>query len=204
MIVSLKIAGWPVLVVGGGAVGLRKVETLVRDGALVTVIAPEIGASPLSFERRLRPYAAGDCAGFWLVFACTDVREINAAVAQEARDRGIPCNIADAPHESDFANVATVRRCEIEIGISTGGASPVLARHLRDAIESAIGDEYAVLAEILAARRAAFTVSQTPEARAAAWRAVLESDVLDLLRAGDRPAAERSVDEILNRVFDTP
>ena len=198
--ISLDVRDWPVLVVGGGAVAIRKIETLVRNGARVHVIAPDIKVSTVEFDRTHRTFQSGDCASFKMIFACTDSREVNAQVAREAKELGILCNISDAPDESDFANVATVTRGEIEIGVSTGGNSAALARHLREKIESEIGDEYGQLAEIMGARRVALKRENTPESRAETWRAVLASDVLELLKSGERENAERKVDEIVNTV----
>jgi siroheme synthase-like protein len=199
LLLAFDVRDWPVLVVGGGRVALRKAETLVQCGARVTVIAPHILESTVEIDRTLRPYQSGDCAGFKLVFACTDNREVNALVAKEAKALGIFCNIADAPEESDFASCATVRRGDIAIGISSGGQSAALAKHLRRKIGGAVGNEYAQLAEILGARRAGFKQSHDADARADAWRAALESEALELLRRGERAAAETLVDEILQK-----
>ena len=197
MIISLDVRDWPVLVVGGGRVAIRKAETLAKNGARVSIIAPQILASTVEFDRTLRGFEAGDCAGFKMVFACTDSREVNTSVAREAKERGILCNIADAPDESDFHNCAIVSRGPIEIGLSTGGNSAALAKHLREQIEAIVGDEYVQLAEILGARREAAKSEKDADARGDAWRAVLESDVLQLLRAGKRDEAELCLDEIL-------
>jgi precorrin-2 dehydrogenase/sirohydrochlorin ferrochelatase len=197
VILSLDVRGWPVLVVGGGRVAIRKAETLVNNGARVSVIAPHILESTVDFDRTLRTFQSGDCAAFKMVYACTDSREVNATVAREAKERGILCNIADAPDESDFHNCATVRRGAIHVGISTGGSSAALAKHLREKIEATIGEEYAQLAEILGARRVEVKSEKNVDARGDAWRAVLGSDVLELLRAGKRSEAEKRVDEIL-------
>jgi siroheme synthase-like protein len=197
VILSLDVRDWPVLVVGGGRVAIRKAETLVKEGARISVIAPHILESTVEFDRTLRGFQSGDCTGFRMVFACTDSREVNALVGHEAKERGILCNIADAPDESDFHNCAMVTRGAIKVGLSTGGNSAALAKHLREKIEAAIGDEYAQLAEILGARRIAVKSGKNADARADAWRAVLGSDVLELLSAGNRSEAELRVDEIL-------
>lgn len=198
LLIALDVRGMACLVVGGGRVGLRKARGLVECGGVVTVVSPDAAASELAINVIPRAYEPGDCAGFRLVFACTDSREVNARIAHEAHELGIWCNIADATEESDFASLATVRRGEISVGISTGGNSAALAKHLREKIEESIGEEYAELAELLGERRAAFKSTNDADLRAAAWRAVLESGVLQLLRDGDRAAAERRVDEILN------
>lgn len=141
--IALNLESRAVLVVGGGAVAARKVAAFQECGALVRVVAPTLGHGfPEVFEHRAREFEAGDCIGFVLVVACTNDAQVNAQVADEAKQLGIWCNVADAPDASDFHTVAVVRRGEIAIGVSTSGHSPVLARHLKEKIEAAIGPEY--------------------------------------------------------------
>ena len=89
-----------------------------------------------------------------MAFAATNRRELNAAVSREARERGIPVNVADEPAEGDFALPSTLRRGQLQVAVSTGGASPALARRIRQELESAFGPEWAgVVAELGRARR---------------------------------------------------
>ena len=126
------------MVVGGGGVASRKARGLLVSGALVTVISPratdEIGNMDLDWLQR--PYAPGDLAGSFLAFAATNSREVNAAVAREAKEAGIPVNVADRPAEGDFALPSVLRRGRLQVAVSTGGASPTLARRIRDALEA--------------------------------------------------------------------
>lgn len=88
-----------------------------------------------------------------MVFAATDRREVNAAVAREARKRGIPVNVADSPAEGDFALPSTLRRGRLQVAVSTGGASPALARRIRQELEDAFAFEWANLVEELSRAR---------------------------------------------------
>lgn len=108
-------------------------------------VTPEIEAMEVTLERR--PYAPGDLAGATLAFAATDSREVNAAVAREARERGIPVNVADRPTEGDFALPSVLRRGGLQVAVSTGGASPTLARRIRDALEPSFVAEWAGIVE---------------------------------------------------------
>jgi siroheme synthase-like protein len=201
--VALNIENKPCLIVGGGAVARRKAESLLECGAKVHVIAPqlcdEFESLMNSLEYSKRGYQSGDCKNYSLVFACTDNRELNAAVAEEAKGLSIWCNIGDDNAGSDFHVAAAIRRGDVCVGITTGGGSPALSRHLKAKVQEAIGPEYSELLEIISARRDALSRS-TPEQkqRAAIWRAILESDALELLRSGQREAAEAVVDGLCN------
>lgn len=183
--VALNVAKKRCLVVGGGEVALRKTRALLECEADVTIIAPQLhndfNAQMAFIQYAEKPFARGDCAGFQLVFACTNNAQINAQIAQEARALGIRCNIADDPRNSDLHTVATVRRGDITIGISSGSVSPLLSRHIKERIERCIGAEYEQLIALVA-RIESESNSLALQARKDKWRAILESDALLLLR----------------------
>jgi siroheme synthase-like protein len=139
--------------VGGGKVGGRKAYGLLGSGAEVVVISPEIGEIPEGCEILVRQYRYGDLEGAALAFAATDVREVNAAVVREARERGIPVSVADEPSEGDFSLPSTLRRGRLQVAVSTGGASPSLARSIRLELEELFGEEWAGLVEEAAGSR---------------------------------------------------
>ena len=133
----------------------RKARKLLQARAEVVVISPEVRPEleSVAVEVRRRSYRRGDLEGASLAFAATDAREVNAAVAREARERGIPVNVADEPAEGDFALPSTLRRGRLQVAVSTGGASPALARRIRDELEEAFGPEWAGLVEELGVAR---------------------------------------------------
>jgi precorrin-2 dehydrogenase / sirohydrochlorin ferrochelatase len=137
------------VVVGGGRVAARKVGTLLQAGAEVVVISPEVRPelAGMDVEIQGRPYEYGDLEGANLTFTATDAREVNAAVTREATERGIPVNVADRPSEGDFAVPSTLRRGQLQVAVSTGGASPTLARRIRSGLEEAFGTEWAGIVE---------------------------------------------------------
>ena len=139
------------MVVGGGEVANRKARKLLQARADVVVVSPEVKPEleSVAAEVRQRPYREGDLEGAFLVFAATDRREVNAAVAREARDRGILANVADEPSEGDFALPSTLRRGQLQVAVSTGGASPPFARMIRRELEDAFGSEWAGIVEEL-------------------------------------------------------
>ncbi len=135
--IFIDLKGRPVLVVGAGKVALRKTRGLVEAGAQVTVVAPEWEQELESLPVRLvhRRFRASDLAGVMLVFAATDDRLANHRIAIAAKGRGVLANIADSPEECDFLVPARVQRDNLEIAVSTGGASPRLAADLRRKLE---------------------------------------------------------------------
>lgn len=154
--IFLDLDGKRCVVIGGGEVANRKARKLLQARARVVVISPEVKPEleSMAVEVNRRPYRAGDLEGAFLVFAATNRRAVNAAVSQEARERGIPVNVADEPSEGDFALPSTLRRGHLQVAVSTGGASPTLARRIRRELEGAFGFEWAgVVDELSRARR---------------------------------------------------
>ncbi len=202
--VALDVSGRACLIVGGGAVAARKAASLVECHATVTIIAPELCEALASLiEKRAckylqRAFAAGDTSDFDLVFACTDARSVNAKIAREAKLNGAWCNLADDSAESDFHGAATIRRGEICIGISSSGGSPALSRHLKAEIEGVIGAEYAHLLRWMSEQRAEMKMLGEQKQRAELWRAILESDILSLLKAGEVESARAEFEKMVN------
>jgi precorrin-2 dehydrogenase/sirohydrochlorin ferrochelatase len=146
--VFLKLAGHRVLIVGGGLVAEQKIEAVLRSATDVTVIAPQLTDRIRCWadEGRLKHVAAefqaGMATGYFLVIACTDSEAVNRAAYEEARASGALANAVDDPDYCDFYAPAVVRRGEFQIAISTGGASPALAQHVRQELEEKYGAEY--------------------------------------------------------------
>jgi precorrin-2 dehydrogenase/sirohydrochlorin ferrochelatase len=154
--VFLDLDGKRCVVVGGGGVANRKARKLLQARARVVVISPYVRPelASMAVEVRRRPYREGDLEGAFLAFAATNRREVNGAVAREARERGVPVNVADEPSEGDFALPSTLRRGRLQVAVSTGGASPKLAQRIRRELEDVFGYEWAgVVEELHRARR---------------------------------------------------
>ena len=143
------------MVVGGGEVANRKARKLLQARAEVVVISPDVKPelASIAAEVRRRPYEEGDLEGAFLAFAATDRREVNAAVAREAVERSIPVNVADESSEGDFVLPSTLRRGQLQVAISTGGASPTLAQRIRRELEDAFSFEWAGIVEELGRAR---------------------------------------------------
>lgn len=151
----VDVAGRRCVVVGGGGVAARKARGLREHGAEVVVISPEVTPEleTAGVEVLRRRYERGDLEGAFLAFAATNSREVNAAVSLEAAERGVPVNVADMPSEGDFALPSTLRRGGLQVAVSTGGASPTLARRIRDELEPRFDAKWAGIVERFGAAR---------------------------------------------------
>jgi len=184
--VGLVLDGKPVLVVGGGAVAAQKVAELVRCGAVVTVVAPEIGPDLRGDDRlrcEVRPYRAGEAAAYRFVVAATDRAEVNQAVHDDADAAGVWVNAADDPERCTAVLPSRVRRGSLLVTISTEGRSPALSAWLRRQLEGQLGPEHEVLLELLAAERDRIR-AEGRSTEGLDWRGALESGMLDEIRAG--------------------
>lgn len=198
----VELAGRCCLVIGGGPVAERKVQGLVAAGAAVTVVSPDLTATlhGLAAAGRIgytsRQYRAGDLAGFALAFVATDDGAVNGAVAREGRERGVWVNAADDPAHCDFILPAVVRRGPLTVAVGTDGASPALARIVREELEAHLPPEYAALAELVRDVRRELRVrrrSPAPET----WHRALGPDLRSLVASGRRDEARRHLLERL-------
>jgi precorrin-2 dehydrogenase/sirohydrochlorin ferrochelatase len=202
----VDLAGRRCLVVGGGTIATGKARTLVEHGAVVRVVSPEVTPELAGMvaagdvaEHRARPYRTDDLDGCLLAFAATDRADVNRAVSEDADARGVVCNVADAPDLGDFIVPSLVRRGGLAIAVSTGGASPVVARHVRRGIEEAYGPEWEALIALLRDLREDLKARHpdVPGRRAAVER-LMETDVLRLLAAGDEDGARALARRVLD------
>jgi len=179
-------------------VAARKAQTLLDAGAEILAISPvfcgEFQSLLEHYSDRLhivaRPYQPGDLAGAFLVIAATDSVEVNQAVWEEAQRQNCLINVVDDPGRSNFIVPAIVDRGEIKIAISTGGASPALARRLRERLEASIGPEYSSLAALMGELRPELIRRFPPgEPRLQAALVLVDSDLLTILREEGMQAA---------------
>ena len=154
--IMLDLSGVEVLVVGGGMVAHRKIEGLLKAGAKVTVVTQSAIDSIRSMPVDLvvRGYEPADLDDVLLVITATDDPTVNASVSADAIARGIWVNSADDPENCTFTLPAVARDGAVTVAVSTGGASPALASHLRGEIEDWLGQIGAADAAVaLAAQR---------------------------------------------------
>ena len=150
-IACLDLEARPCLVVGGGSVGLEKAQGLLDCGAEVTLVEPRIEPElqQLPVRWRRKRYDTSDLAGQFLVVAATSQRSLNRRIFLDAEARSMLCNVVDTPELCSFILPAVHRHDPIAIAVSTGGASPALAKWLRDELGARIGEEHVALARRL-------------------------------------------------------
>lgn len=189
--IALRIEGKRVLVVGGGSVAARKVTTLLHHGAQVTVIAPEISNDIRAHAERgeLQTvnglYDAHRLEGVSIVIAATSDDGVNRRVLREARERGIPVNIADDPEACDIVFPAPLERGSVQVAVWTGGASPALARTLRNRLRRHVPPQYAGFTDLLGVIRDIVKGGIAEESRRRAlFDRLVEDELLDLLERG--------------------
>lgn len=189
--VHLDIKNRNCLVVGGGAVGTRKVNTLLACGARVTVVSPDPAqqlkkmAAEGSITLKERAYRTVDLKDMFLVIGATDDEKLNRQISEEAEQIGILCNIADRPEACNFILPSVVQRGDLVITISTSGQSPALAKRLRRKLEAQFGEEYADFLLLMGAiRKKLLSQAHEPEAHKALFNQLIDSDLVELLRTG--------------------
>jgi precorrin-2 dehydrogenase/sirohydrochlorin ferrochelatase len=196
--IFLDVTGRECVVVGAGEVAARKVEALLEAGARVTVVSPRLSPPLDSMAARglvthvARDYQRGDIRGCVLVYAATDDSKLHCELAAEARALGIPINVVDVPELCTFISPAVVNRDELQIAISTSGASPAFAARLRRMLEDQFGPEYGQTLEVLrAARRRLHADEIDPADRMRRLKELANSALPDAIALGDVAAIER-------------
>jgi len=202
--IFIDVRGQPCLVVGGGDVAARKCALLLRAGARVTVQAPSLSRA---FEADLAAariahnatrFHDADAAEYTLLIAATDDEAVNRAVAAAARARRIPVNVVDQPKLCSFIMPSIIERAPVTVAVSSGGASPVLARLLRARLESLIPAGYGRLAQLASAFRDEVKSRFKPNERRRFWERVLQGPVAELVMSGRDDAARRMLRERLD------
>src|SRR3989440_5792143 len=196
-IACLRLSGRSCLVVGGGEVGLEKVEGLLACDAEVTLVAPEVVpelrelAEEGSIRWERRGFEPGDLEGRFLAIAATSETDVNISVYDEAERRAMLVNVVDVPPLCNFILPAIVRTGPLAIAISTAGASPALAKRMKREIAEAYGDPSARLALLLnEARGWAKATLPTYQDRKVFFESIVngDPDPVELLRRGDEQA----------------
>jgi siroheme synthase-like protein len=208
-IACLKLRGRRCLVVGGGPIGLEKVEGLLACDGDVTLIAPDAGAEleqlaregSIRWERRA--YAGReDLEGVFMVIACTDDTDVNIRIYEDAERRAMLANVVDVPPLCNFILPAIVRTGPLAIAISTAGASPALAKRMKAEVSELFGEAYATLAVMLNDVRGwAKGTLPTYQDRKAFFEEIVngDPDPIALLRAGDAGAVRTIIAEAQRR-----
>jgi siroheme synthase-like protein len=194
--IFLNIKDKRCVVVGGGQVALRKAKMLLEGRANVFVISPNPHPEIIKLSKRKtihliqRDYKPGDLKDAAIILACTDVKEVNHKVADEAKKAGVLVNVADNPERSNFITPSFFKRGNLTIAVSTSGISPALARKIRTKLEKSFGEEYASLLSIIGEVRSKFK-AKGYRVGTETWQEALDLDFLiQLVRSGQRKKAK--------------
>lgn len=208
--VFLDVTGRRCLVIGGGEVAARKLETLVEAGAQATVVSPEVVAAIADLaardvvELRLRAYEPADLTGMVLAYAATDDEALHERVAADARAAGVLINVVDRPQWCDFIVPSIARRGDLVVAVSTSGRSPAMARRIRHDIEALLTPEYEEAIELFAnLRRYLSRRGWSFERRRDTFERLLDADLLSSLRRADRGAVDRLLVEHTGEAIST-
>lgn len=198
----------PILVVGGGNVAFRKVQTLLHHGALIRIVSPRLVPElrELIDEKTClweeKDYSTEDIKDAMLVFSCTEIEEVNAQVSRDAKANSRPVNVVDDPEKCSFIVPSIMEQGDLKIAVSTGGSSPIVARQVRAELEDFYGREMAEYLTLLKNWRTK-AKSQLPiEKRSLFWNCVTDGKVRSLIKARQLAEAEGVVEQCFQSLLD--
>jgi precorrin-2 dehydrogenase/sirohydrochlorin ferrochelatase len=209
----LDIAGRNAVVVGAGKVGEGKIAGLLNADAKVKVVSATATDRVRDWAREghiqldERAYESSDLDGAFLVIAATQHNDTNVRVFEDAEARQMLCNVVDVTHLCNFILPSIVRHGDLAIAVSTGGASPAMARRIRISLGQCYGDEYAVALELLGSLREELkAMYPSPEDRKILFERIVYSDFMDMVRAGDTERIEAWVQTCIDEgpAYTTP
>jgi len=202
--IFLNINNQSCLVVGAGGIAVRKVELLLKAGAKVRVVAKNLCAAMSALQQQhefdcdVRGFEESDLDNVDLIIAATNDQKLNASISSLARSKHIPVNVVDSPDLCSFIMPSIVDRGPVQIAVSTGGASPVLARLLRSHLESTIPAAYGELAKLAdSCRNMVKQAFPKVEERRKFWESVLEGKVAEYVFSGRADDARNLLNKLL-------
>ncbi len=202
----IDVTGRRCLVVGGGPVATEKTEKLLASGARIRLVSPALTpdldrlvALGAVDEFHGRPYRTGDLDDCFLVIAATSDEAANRHVWADAEERRMLANVVDVPELCNFIVPSIMRHSELAVAVSTGGASPVVARRVRQRIEDAIGPEWGELVDMLRVTRGELKERyRDMPSRAEAVERLLDAGIVERLAEGDRRGAAELLADCLD------
>lgn len=206
--VLLDLTGRKVVVVGGGGVALRKIETLLECGTSVYVIsrdlAPELQELLEKGEIRLiaNEYDERCIKDASLIIIATDDRDLNQRISEAAKRRNILVNVVDQPEECSFIVPSVIKRGDLLIAISTSGRSPALAKKIRETLDAQFGKEYESFLNMMGRIRKELLLKDIREVdRGRIFHALVDSNILESIRKQDLTFVASELERILGRKF---
>ena len=204
--ISLQLEGKLCVVVGGGVVAARKVRGLVAAGGRIRIVSPVLGeqlracTQEETFEWRQKKFESADLDDAFLVFAATDNPDVQADIVAAAHGRGLMVNVADGPELCDFQVPAVVRRGDLSISIATGGKTPAVAALVRRQLEEVVGEEYALLTELVGVIRQDITsLAISDGEKKILFQKILQEDIVTWLRERQWHKVQERLEAVIGR-----
>lgn len=204
--VLVDLQGKKALVVGGGKVAQRKIETLLEHGATVQVVAKELTASLEELRRAERIEFLGEefsetfVDGVFVVFAATDDASLNRRVSRTAQQRSLLVNAVDQPADCNFIVPSVLSRGDLVIAVSTSGKSPAFARKVRVELEQSFGEEYGLFLNLMGnLRKEILRLGLSQEENKSTFEDLVTSDLLTAIREKNWDLASQIIEKILGR-----
>jgi precorrin-2 dehydrogenase / sirohydrochlorin ferrochelatase len=204
--ILVDLQGKKALVVGGGKVAQRKIETLLEYGASVQVVARELTAELEELRSAGRvEFLGGEFSeaflnGAFVVFAATDDASLNRRVSREAQQRGLFVNAVDQPADCNFIVPSILSRGDLLIAVSTSGKSPAFARKVRVELERHFGEEYGFFLNLMGnLRKEILRLGLSQEENKSAFEDLVYSDLLAAIREKDWDLASQIMEKVLGR-----
>ena len=204
--ILVDLQGKRALVVGGGKVAERKIETLLEHGAAVQVIARELTVVLEELRRAGRIEVLGDEFSetfvelAFVVFAATDDAQLNRRVSRAAQERGLLVNAVDQPADCNFIVPSVLSRGDLLIAVSTSGKSPAFARKVRVALEQSFGEEYGLFLNLMGnLRKEVLRLGLSQEENKSAFEDLVYSDLLSAIGEKNWDLASQIIENVLRR-----
>lgn len=187
--IFIDLKALPVLVVGGGNVALRKVQTLLNHGSLVRIVSPRLvpELQELIDETTCvwvpKEYSTEDIQDAMLIYSCTEIEEVNAQVSRDAKSHYRLVNVVDDPEKCSFIVPSIMEQGDLKIAVSTGGSSPIVARQVRAELEDLYGPEMAEYLSLLKSWRNKAKSDLPLDKRSVFWERATDGEVRELIKA---------------------
>jgi len=206
--IFMDVEAQPVLVVGGGTIALRKVQTLLDHGANVHIVSPKLVPelkeliNDTTCRWSEKEYTTEDIQEAILVFSCTEKEEVNARVSLDAKTHYRPVNVVDDPEKCSFIVPSIMEQGDLKIAVSTGGSSPIVARQVRAELQTYYGKEMAEYLSLLKAWRKKAKSGLVPEKRSIFWERATDGEVRALIKTQKITEAEGVVEKCFLSLLD--
>ena len=204
--ILVDLQGKKALVVGGGKVAQRKIETLLEHGATVQVVAKELTAALEELRRAGRIEFLGEefsetfVDGVFVVFAATDDAALNRRVSRTAQQRSLLVNAVDQPADCNFIVPSVLSRGDLVIAVSTSGKSPAFARKVRVELEQSFGEEYGLFLNLMGnLRKEILRLGLSQEENKSTFEDLVTSDLLTAIREKNWDLASQIIEKVLGR-----